>query len=341
MVGPLNAHTARRIATAAAYGGGGLSLLSFSLYGLLRLQARVARLSITGVPLDGPPNPNGIYGAYRAEPISFAVIGDSCAAGYGVHTVEETPGGLLAAGLAEIAERPVRLSAFAQGGARSADLADQVDKALVTEPDVALIIIGGNDVTHQVRPAAAVRCLIEAVKRLQDAGCATVVGTCPDLGTINPIQPPLRWLARRWSRQLAAAQTFAVVDAGGRTVSLGSLLGPEFAASPGELFSEDKFHPSSAGYAHTAAAILPALAGSLRLWPAEDEAPLPANAETVLPISAAAAEAAYHEGTEVAAATVDGHESGPRGRWARLRNRRRSSSPDEDITEAASSSPAR
>ena len=78
--------------------------------------------------------------------------------------------------------------------------------------------------------------------------CEVVVGTCPDLGTIRPIAQPLRVLARRWSRQLAAAQTIAVVAEGGRTVSLGSVLGPSFATDHG-LFSSDEFHPSAAGYA--------------------------------------------------------------------------------------------
>ena len=36
---------------------------------------------------------------------------------------------------------------------------------------------------------------------------------------------PLRSLMKRWSRDLAAAQTVAVVEAGGRTVSLGDLIG--------------------------------------------------------------------------------------------------------------------
>ena len=80
-----------------------------------------------------------------------------------------------------------------------------------------------------------------------------VVGTCPDLGTIRPIQPPLRWLARRWSRQLAAAQTVAVVRAGGRTVSLGDLLGPQFDAAPEQMFGADRFHPSAEGYRAAAA----------------------------------------------------------------------------------------
>ena len=32
-------------------------------------------------------------------------------------------------------------------------------------------------------------------------------------------------------------------------MSLGDLLGPEFAERPHELFSKDRFHPSPAGYA--------------------------------------------------------------------------------------------
>ena len=51
---------------------------------------------------------------------------------------------------------------------------------------------------------------------------------------------------------MAAAQTIAVVEAGGRTVSLGSVLGPSFAEDQ-DLFSADEFHPSAAGYAAAAA----------------------------------------------------------------------------------------
>ena len=100
-------------------------------------------------------------------------------------------------------------------------------------------------------PAAPPPCATWATRsgELRAAGCEVVVGTCPDLGAIRPIKPPLRWLARRWSRQLAAAQTVAVVEAGGRTVSLGDLLGPAFEADPDRMFGADRFHPSAEGYA--------------------------------------------------------------------------------------------
>ena len=128
-------------------------------------------------------------------------------------------------------------------------------------------MIGANDVTSRTRPADSVRHLADAVRRLTEAGSEVVVGTCPDLGTIRPIAQPLRTLARRWSRQMAAAQTIAVVEAGGRTVSLGSVLGPAF-ASDRDMFSVDEFHPSAVGYAQAAAVLLPSVADAVGVWPA-------------------------------------------------------------------------
>ncbi|MGH8777123.1 MAG: SGNH/GDSL hydrolase family protein, partial [Jiangellaceae bacterium] len=278
----VSARTARRIATAALYGGGGLGLAGAGFYGLLRLEARQARLAI-GTIVDDPPNADGLYGHYTGGPISFAILGDSSAAGLGVDIPDETPGALLAAGLAEIAARPVMLTVVARSGAQSSDLAEQVATALDSRPSLALIIVGGNDVTHRMNPAVSVRLLDEAVRALRAAGAAVVVGTCPDLGTVEPIPRPLRWLARRASRRLAAAQTVAVVEAGGRTVSLGSILGREFAAAPRDMFANDRFHPSAAGYASAAAAVLPSAASALGLWSTEEERPELLRGDDVLP----------------------------------------------------------
>ena len=66
-----------------------------------------------------------------------------------------------------------------------------------------------------------------------------------------------------WSRRLAAAQTIGVVEAGGRTVSLGSILGPEFAAAPALLFGPDRFHPSAAGYESVARLLVPSVLSAL------------------------------------------------------------------------------
>jgi lysophospholipase L1-like esterase len=332
MRGLVSARTARRIARGALFGGGGIGALGAGTYGLLRLEAMRARRSI-GVLDGGPPTSDGVYGSYDGEPLSFIVLGDSAAAGLGVSEPDETPGALLAAGLAELGERAVRLTTLAQSGARTSDLARQVEAALVELPHVALIIVGGNDVTHRVRPAVSVRLLDEAVRALRDAGCGVVVGTCPDLGTIEPIPQPLRWLVRRASRQLAAAQTVAVIEAGARSVSLGPILGPEFRAAPSDMFAIDRFHPSAAGYAAAAAAILPSLASAVGFWPDDEDQPDAARGDGVLPVSVAAAAAAAESGAEVTGTQVGGHDRGPRGRWAQLRHRRRSPLPEPEREE--------
>ena len=187
--------------------------------------------------------------------------------------------------------------------------APQVEAALDVEPDLAVILIGANDVTHRDADQVAVRHLAEAVRALRAAGAEVVVGTCPDLGAIQPIQPPLRWLARRWSRQLAAAQTVAVVEAGGWTVSLGDLLGPRFAPEPKRMFAWDRFHPSAEGYAMAAAGA--AADGAVaRSVPTGEPRTAPARGEGVRSLPKAAQEAARHAGTEVSGAQVHGQERG-------------------------------
>src|SRR5262245_7874497 len=314
---------------AAAYGGGGLGRIAGAFAGLLVVEAKLARRTV-GEPTAEPPKADGVYGRGRTKPIELVLIGDSSAAGLGVDNPDETPGALLAAGLSSIASRRVRLTVVARSGAQSSDLDRQIDLTLEQfgRPDLAVVMVGTNDVTHRVRPSVSVRRLEQAVRRLRAIGCEVVVGTCPDLGTVEPIAQPLRYLVRRWSRQLAAAQTIAVVEAGGRSVSLGDILGPEFSARPAELFGPDRFHPSATGYASAAMAILPAGCAALGYWPTDEAEPDYRRGEGVLPVALAAVEAAEEAGTEVAGAEVAGRERGPRGRWALLRPRPGPPAPD-------------
>jgi lysophospholipase L1-like esterase len=308
----------QRVATAALYGGGGLGLAGALAAMLLYSQARLARNAV-GLAQSPPPRCDGWYGTeHDGTPVRLVVLGDSSATGYGVHRASETTGALIASGIAEHLRRPVELRCVAVVGATSDGLVPQRELAVEYAPDVAVILVGANDVTHRVRVPVAVGHLAETVRVLRAAGAQVIVGTCPDLGTIRPIQPPLRWLARQWSREMAAAQTVAVVEAGGTTVSLGDLLGPEFAASP-ELFSEDRFHPSAAGYLAAVTAMLPTILSAAGAT--GQPAPVAARGEGVRSLARAAVEAVDQAGTEVSGARVGGQERGPAGRWANLRHR--------------------
>ncbi|MGB0100242.1 MAG: SGNH/GDSL hydrolase family protein [Nocardioides sp.] len=327
---------ARRLASAAAYGGGGLSVIGAGLYGVLAAEARLARRAIGETREEPPPDASGWYGRGRPGPaLKIALLGDSSAAGYGVDRVEETPGALLASGVAERADRRVYLREFAVVGAMSSDLGAQIDRAVPTEPDVAVILIGANDVKSLVLPSASVGHLSDGVRRLHEAGIAVLVGTCPDLGTIKPIAPPLKQIARAWSRRIAAAQTITVVEQGGRTVSLASILGPEFAAAPALLFGPDQFHPSAHGYRSLAQVLLPSTLAALGIIPDDEAKPEAYRGEGVLPITQAALQAVNVPGTELDSTEVGGSPRGVRGLWVELRRRRRhpsgESMPPDDL----------
>ncbi|MEU9720983.1 SGNH/GDSL hydrolase family protein [Streptomyces sp. NPDC047976] len=330
------ARTARRIAAGAAYGGGGLGLVGVAAFGLVLAEVQFAKRTV-GNGLGDPPRVDGLYGSefsgpeMSPGPLRMGMLGDSTAAGLGVHRARQTPAALLASGLAAVAERPVELRNVALSGAMSDDLDRQVSLLLDGRgpaPDVCVIIIGANDVTRRMPLTQSVRLLTAAVRRLRLAGSEVVVGTCPDLGTIEPVYQPLRWMARRVSRQLAAAQTIGVVALGARTISMGDLLGPEFAANPREMFGPDSYHPSAEGYATAAMAVLPTLCAALGLWPGSDRLDVSRD-EDMLLVAKAASAAAGEPGTEVTPA---------RGPWALLKHRRRRRLPEPESPQPAATS---
>ncbi len=232
---------------------------------VLARQAALARRRI-GKPLGEDAVDADRVWARRlgGEPLELVVLGDSIAAGLGAERRKDTLGGRLAKGLARRLRRPVRLRTAAVVGAESSALAAQVD-ALPADygPDVAVIVVGGNDITHRVPTAASIAYLEEAIARLRARGAAVVVGTCPDLGALRPVPQPLRALGSRLSRQLADAQADAARRSGARPVSLRRAVGPFFVTQPDEMFSLDRFHPSALGYRRTADALLPALIAEL------------------------------------------------------------------------------
>jgi lysophospholipase L1-like esterase len=261
-----------RALKALIFAAGSVGGLSGAAYGLLTGQSRHAR-SIIGAPRDLPLNADGLYlpdgggpvPVTRGDFLSFAVLGDSLAAGLGAESPDRLPGVRLARGLAEELAEPVRLVTHATSGARTFELEPQVDRALIDPPDLALVIIGGNDVTTRTSIGTSAVLLSRQVTRLMNAGTTVVVGTCPDLGIIRPIPQPLRTIASRYGLSLARAQRRELDRIGARAVSIAALLSPEFMARPHELFSADRFHPNGAGYELAANVLLAPLCDAVRL----------------------------------------------------------------------------
>ncbi|MDQ4052107.1 MAG: SGNH/GDSL hydrolase family protein, partial [Actinomycetota bacterium] len=195
----------RRLLIGLGAGAGALGAVSLgTLLGgkhLLERQAAIARQIIGHPHGEIAPDADKTYKKRYGDRIELVLLGDSIAAGLGADLPRETLGARLAKGTAKRVQRSVRLRTAARVGAESSMLAEQVaglDPAY--RPDIAVVVVGGNDVTHRVPVAEAARDLAACVEALQARGTAVVVGTCPDLGALRPVPQPLRSLGSRASR---------------------------------------------------------------------------------------------------------------------------------------------
>jgi lysophospholipase L1-like esterase len=201
--------------------------------------------------------------------LRLAVLGDSIAYGTGAARTADTLGPRLVAALgAAGVEAEHRV--FAVPGAVSAHLAGQVTRAVAWRPQLVVVVIGANDLTHFVPPESAAGALGSAVKALRVVGAQVVLAPAPDLSIVPHVPPVLREVVRAGSTILRSAQVRAVRGEGGLVADVDGATSAAFAADPG-LFSADRFHPSSAGYAVIASALAPVVeAAARRILPARD-----------------------------------------------------------------------
>ena len=202
--------------------------------------------------------------------LRFAVLGDSIAYGQGASKPADTAAARLSADLSGRGiETEIRV--YAVPGARSEALAAQVQQALPWRPQLALIIIGANDLTRMIPPPQAAAQLGAAVRRLRAAGAEVVVAPAPDLSVVPWVPSPMRPLVQAGSAAMRQAQAQASLAAGAYVADIAMSSAAGFAADP-SLFSADRFHPSSAGYAIIAEALTPTVrkAAAAALGNAED-----------------------------------------------------------------------
>lgn len=192
----------------------------------------------------------------------LALLGDSIAWGQGATRPQERLGPRLVDGLADHGYKVVS-RVFAVPGARSRGLRPQVDAALPWRPDLAVLVIGANDLTHLEPVAEAVAAQVDAVRRLRSAGAQVVLAPAPDLSAVPDVPVALRDHVRRVGQAYRSRQVPAVTAAGGLVADPDQRGSQAFAGDP-SLFSADRFHPSSTGYAVIADVILPTLMAAAR-----------------------------------------------------------------------------
>jgi lysophospholipase L1-like esterase len=195
-------------------------------------------------------------------PLRLVVLGDSIAYGTGARQVEDTLGPRLVAALTGEGF-DVDLHVLAVPGAVSANLAAQVRRAEPLAADLAIVVIGANDLARFVPVEQAAADLAAAVRALRAVGTDVVVVPAPDMSSVPSVPPAFRRLVRAACAQLQRRQAAVTEAAGGTVATVAAEVGAAFAAEPA-MFSTDRFHPSSVGYARIAEAVTPTVVAAAR-----------------------------------------------------------------------------
>lgn len=197
----------------------------------------------TALRLPEAPGPREGVEGKGASKLRVLVVGDSSAAGVGIADQAQALALPLAKELALREGYAVGWQLVAQSGVNASEAIALVRSSHIEPADVAVIVLGVNDVTSQntahgfTERIAALWTLLE-----EDHGVKWgVVCGLPPMGRLTAVPQPLRWYLGRYASWLDAALNEWSMKRG---------LGYWAASFPteAEVLAEDGFHPGAAAY---------------------------------------------------------------------------------------------
>lgn len=213
-------------------------------------------------PFAGVPDRTLSFGQGTPE-LTYAVLGDSTAAGQGA-PYERGIAVQTARGLAQDGRAVNLINAGVSGATFEDVLERQLPVVTSARPDLVLISVGANDLTHLAVSSKLENQLAEIVRRLREENpdVKIVYTGVPAMGTVPRFAQPLRalagWQTKQYNdalRKQARELDISFVDLARKTA--GS------AKTEEDFFSSDGFHPSASGYEDWTEAILPVLKDAL------------------------------------------------------------------------------
>jgi lysophospholipase L1-like esterase len=202
---------------------------------------------------ETPLEISGTIGPEDGEPLTLVVLGDSSVAGVGADAAEDT----LTYGVAKALSDQYRVSLHALGvsGSRLGHVVcDQLPEVEGLDPDIVLVCVGTNDVTHGTTLREAkrqLRLLVEGLARVAP-NARVIVSGLPPAETSVAFHRPLRDLLGLRALLFTRLYRTELTPQGISVFDIAKLTKSAFHGKR-EMFSADLFHPSSAGYAFLAA----------------------------------------------------------------------------------------
>ena len=205
----------------------------------------------TALRLPEPAGPReGVVGEGDLM-LRVVVVGDSSAAGVGVADQAQALALPLAKEVAARKHGAVAWQLIAQTGVNAREAIELVRRSDVKPANVAVIVLGVNDVTSQTSAAHFLQHLEELLDLLRVR--RAVFAGLPPMHLLSAVPQPLRWYLGRYSRWLdGALRDWCAVRHFGYCAS-------DWAPDPG-LLADDGYHPGPSLYPQWAARLAEAVA---------------------------------------------------------------------------------
>lgn len=208
------------------------------------IYAQARRLRDTMPVLPEPAGlRTGIAGAGR--PLRLIIVGDSSAVGVGAATQDEGLAVPLTRALADRLQSAVHWQLIGKTGLTSEGVLRQLSQGEVQPADIALVVLGANDITSEISLRRALRHRSEIVALLKErAGVAHVVFPgVPEMQIFPALPHPLAWYAGLHASRNNRAQMRWVRRH--QNVHHADISG----LARADLMGADGYHPSPALYA--------------------------------------------------------------------------------------------
>jgi lysophospholipase L1-like esterase len=230
---------------------------------ILFIGANLAIVKYNGSPVAVPTIPRSVQTAGSGEPRSYVILGDSTAVGQGA-AYEDT----YAYASTQYVARTHRVSVqnVAISGARAQSVIDkQLESIVIAKPDIALLAVGANDVTHFTSSKAFEASLETIITKLRakNPDVKIIVTGVPDMRSVPRFPWPIKQLAGHRTNQFNAIYDRIAAKHSLIFAPIAEKTGKTFRENP-QLFAADKFHPNADGYAQWTPVINDALNKALR-----------------------------------------------------------------------------
>jgi lysophospholipase L1-like esterase len=183
----------------------------------------------------------------KGDGLFYLILGDSTSIAQGA----EYEHGFVIKTSKELAKKyRVTYQNFGQSGARISDVAiSQMEESKMITPDIVLVAVGANDVTHLTSLKSIESSMLQIINELRSRNQSVkiIFTGAASMGDVQRFIWPTSWLLGKRTSEVNRVMERVSLKNDATFAYIAKKTGPKFATNP-QYFAEDNFHPNNEGY---------------------------------------------------------------------------------------------